>query len=88
MVRIDLETPKNLERWNVYAGERVPFIYGNEIKSDGTYYWIDAYSERIEDIREELGLHIFRVGYRRYHITLGNTKEDESSSLDKNIGPL
>ncbi len=83
VVRMDLETPKNLEKWNVYAGERVPFIYENEIKSDGTYYWINVYSERIEDIREELGLNIFRLGYRRYHITLGNTKEDESSSLDK-----
>jgi len=74
VVRLEKETPQ-IEFWGKHEGEKVPFEYDAAIKSDGIYYFLDAYSKRIGDIREELGLSRYRVGFRSYHISLGNIKE-------------
>lgn len=77
VVRTDKETPKNMDVWNKYAGEVISFTYDNEVKTDGTYFYLRAYSDRVGDIREELGLPRFRFNdleKNSYHITIGNSK--------------
>ena len=68
-------------RWGgTREGEEVAFTYSPEVQIDETYYWLNAWSSRLEDVREELGLprsdwyteppdhsHCF-------HATIGNTK--------------
>lgn len=71
VVRV-FESP-NLDLWGKYEGEIIPFEYLPLIKFDGTYYYLDAYSNRVGDIREELGLPRFRMN-DSYHITIGNIK--------------
>lgn len=61
---------------NKYDGESVSIEYSGEIKCGGSYYWLDCYSVDIENIRKELGLLEFRAGFDRFHITIGNTKND------------
>jgi len=76
VVRTGKETPVNMEVWGKYDGEKVPFTYNSDIATDGNYFFLDARSERIGDIREELGLPRFRFNdiSKQYHITLGNVK--------------
>lgn len=81
IVRENKESPKNMEFWGKYQGEKVEFFYNNDIQTDGVYFWLDALSEDIGKIREELGLSKFRDdrgfgGNLRsaYHITIANTK--------------
>ena len=75
-----IEVPTNLEAWGKYEGEKVSFEYEPQIKFDAPYYYLDAWSDRIGDIREELGLPRFRhtdlgkAPFQSYHITLGNIK--------------
>lgn len=70
VVRLDVEQP-NIENWGKYEGEKIAIEYENIIRNDERHWWIDVYSERIGEIRQELGLGKFRVGYRRYHLTIG-----------------
>lgn len=79
VVRLRLETAKNMDVWNRYNLETVPFIYDTEVHFDGTYFYLNVQSEKIGDIREELGLPRFRFGElgadkRCYHISIGNVK--------------
>ena len=79
VVRLRLENAKNLDVWNKYQGEEVLFEYDNKVCFDGTYFYLNVQSNRIGDIREELGLPRFRFGdlgadKRCYHITIGNCK--------------
>lgn len=79
VVRLRLETAKNMEVWNKYNGELVPFSYDSAIRFDGTYFYLNVQSERIGDIREELGLPRFRFGdlgadKRCYHVSIANVK--------------
>lgn len=73
------ETPN--EHWGKYENEVVEFTYGNHIYHDEVYWWLNAYSNRLEEIRLELGLPVDSPytrppdGMKRtFHITLGNTK--------------
>jgi len=75
VVRIPpIEVIKNEEAWGKYEGEKISFIYNGEIKFESPYFFIEAWSERIGDIREELGLPRFRQSFTSYHITVGNVK--------------
>ena len=81
VVRKGKETPTNMEFWGKHEGKIITFKYKTEIKSDNTYYWLDAYSDDIGSIREELGLTFYRDDtlfggskHNEYHITLGNIK--------------
>lgn len=79
VVRLRLETAEKLDAWNKYNLEVVPFVYDNEVHFDGTYFYLNVQSDRIGDIREELGLPRFRFGdlgaeKRCYHVSIGNVK--------------
>lgn len=49
--------PPNKGLWNKYAKERIPFEYTNRVyRVNDIFFCVDAYSERLEQIRLELGL--------------------------------
>jgi hypothetical protein len=76
--------------WGHYEGQEVPVYYHPQIRyvpwsteKPWTYYWLDAYSQDLERIREELGLSNHNKYNdeppptpftRRFHITIANTK--------------
>lgn len=81
IVRNKKETPVNMENWGKYEGRLINFQYNPYIYYDGIYFWLDAYSSEIEEIRLELGLPRFRddrnfggILRQEYHITIANTK--------------
>ena len=51
------------------------------IHNDELYYWLNIYSEELEEIRSELGLLPYGDvtespdGRHRFHLTLGNLKK-------------
>jgi len=75
------EIPLNLEYWGKYEGEELEFEYENVVYNGTVYYWLNAFSNRLDEIRLELGLPVSSEytrppdGYTKcYHITIGNTK--------------
>lgn len=64
--------------WRAYEGERILFEYIPEIRVGDVFFWLEVYSERLGDIREELGLSRMGPGARPpdekdcFHTTLGN----------------
>lgn len=75
------ETPPKIEFWGKYEGEFVTFSYDNYIQNGKVYYWLNAFSKRLEEIREELGLPVDSPYTRppdglakTFHITIGNLK--------------
>jgi len=79
VVRPKYEKVRNTNFWNKYENEVIEYYYDGKINFDGTYFYLNAHSDRIGDIREELGLPRFRFGdlgstKKCYHITIGNIK--------------
>lgn len=79
VIRKTILEPSDL--WGKYEGESVQFYYSNNIRRDNWYYWLDAYSQRLEEILAELGLPLRNMYYnpignfrRTFHITIGNQK--------------
>lgn len=78
--RIGKEVPKNLDVWGKYHGKTIDLKYMSWVRNDERYYWIDAFSYGLENIREELGLIVPSLtkpilDYKRtFHITIGNVK--------------
>jgi hypothetical protein len=74
------EVPPNLNVWGKYQGTEIAFEYEPFIYNDELYYWLNAYSPTLEEIRVELGLPTLSEftrspdGKHRFHITIGNTK--------------
>lgn len=74
------ETPPRMEFFGAHEGEMIFFDYDTEIHHDETYYWLNAYSFRLEQVREELGLPVTSEYTRPpdgrwcFHITIGNLK--------------
>lgn len=71
----------NMEYWGKYENEQIEFEYSNYVHNGTVYWWLNAFSARLEEIRVELGLYIHDKftqppeGYlKTFHITLGNTK--------------
>jgi 2'-5' RNA ligase len=65
--------------WGKYEGESVEFSYDNKIYFDETYIWLEVHSERLMNIRTELGLYPSRTHPDSpndfcFHITIGNFK--------------
>lgn len=60
--------------WGKHHGMVINVQYEDQIQEDDTYYWLNAYSEQVGDIREELGLPRIRDGFNCYHLTIGNKK--------------
>ena len=80
VVRKEIVKPR-MEFWGKYEGETIDFCYSNEVRNSEVYYWLDVWSLRLEEIREELGLpneSLFikpKDGFKKtFHITLGNFK--------------
>jgi hypothetical protein len=73
--------PVDSPHWGKYEGEMVTFHYENIVHHGQVYYWLDAFSNRLEDIRVELGLSVSSEYTRPpdlfekvFHITIGNLK--------------
>ena len=60
----------NTHLWGRYEGERIDFKYNPEINTNDEYFWMEVQCQRIEDIREELGLK--RKIIYPWHLTVGN----------------
>jgi hypothetical protein len=81
VVRIHKEVPKNLEHWGKYNNKKIKFAYSGMIHDGTVYWWLNAFSTELEDIRLELGLPV-RSEYtlppegftKCFHITLSNKK--------------
>jgi hypothetical protein len=58
--------------WGKYHNEIVTFEYEPTVYNDDIYYWIQAKSLRLEEIRKEFGL--TPIPYWPYHATIGNLK--------------
>lgn len=76
------EVPPNIEFWGKYEGEEVDFAYDNVVHHSATYWWLNCFSKRLEEIRLELGLPVNSPytlppeGFAKcFHSTIGNTKE-------------
>lgn len=81
------EQPPNMNLWGKYDGLPVDFYYDGIIHSGTVYWWLNAFSVRLEEIRLELGLPVSSPytlppdGFGKcFHITLGNQKSTKSSS--------
>ena len=75
------ETPPQTVYWGMHEGEIIDFMYEPWIYNDETYWWLNTFSTRLEDIRFELGLPVSSPytlppsGFVKcFHCTLGNTK--------------
>ena len=42
--------------WGKYQGEEVKFVYSSILEEGKGFHWFNAWSKRLEEIREELGL--------------------------------
>jgi hypothetical protein len=60
--------------WGYRDGDLIDIQYDGVIQYGPVYFWIDAYSDEIADIRMKLGLPIYRGDFTAYHITVGNKK--------------
>ena len=66
-------------RWGEYDGQSLTVQVMDGVETDGTYFWLDCFSDEVGYIRRSLGLRTFRDDYRyniynTYHITVGNVK--------------
>lgn len=75
------ETPLvNLDSWGANEGVIVQFSYSPEVHDDGKYYWLNALSQDLINVRAEYGLPASSLksrppdGTETFHITIGNTK--------------
>lgn len=81
VVRIHKEKPKNMKFWGLYEGDKIEFYYSTYIHEGSVYWWLNAFSVRLEEIRRELGLPVTSEytkppeGFIKcFHITLANKK--------------
>lgn len=67
--------------WKKHQGEKIEFEYSPEVfrqdnETGPNHFWyIDVWSERLNEIREELGFKIVFEGGKeiKYHLTIGRT---------------
>ena len=83
IVRTKKEVPANLDLWGKHEGRKILIDYDPYIYYVQPYFYLNAQSNEIGDIREELGLPRFRddrafggVLRYEYHITIANTKQN------------
>lgn len=78
------ETPINIDMWGKYDALPLTFEYESFIYNDELYYWLNAYSAELEEIRIELGLTKMSDITRppdhsnKFHITIGNLKNSRT----------
>lgn len=74
------EVPPNIGKWKLREGEEVEFEYDSAVRNGVVYWWLDAYSDRLTEVRLELGLPPYSEFTKPpdakncFHITIGNTK--------------
>ena len=74
------EIPPNINVWYKYHGSEIQFEYDSIIYNGEVYFWLNAYSPVLEEIRLELGLQNLSQytrspdGRHRFHITIANMK--------------
>lgn len=75
--------PPNKQHWKKYNGLVVPFTYTNRIyRVNNWFFCVDAYSTKLEEIREELGLS--RLPPFGFHITIARiNKIYAEASVDR-----
>jgi hypothetical protein len=56
VIRPEFDIPSKIEYWGRYEGEVVDFVYSPYIEWGKGFYWFNAWSKRLEIVREELGL--------------------------------
>ncbi len=61
----------DFSRLDRYKGVKIQFKYNNLIWTNGQAFWLDCWSNDLDEIREELGLLP-----RRLHLTIGNIKNE------------
>lgn len=61
--------PPNPSAWKKYKSEQIDFEYTNRIYRKHWFFCVDAYSKRLEEIREELGLP--KLPPAGFHLTIG-----------------
>ncbi len=73
--------PEFIQFWGKYEGEIINFFYNPIIQQDDNYFWLDVYSQRLEEIRKELGLWVvarFTIPpppfVKTWHFTIANRK--------------
>jgi len=80
VIRKDHILVEKLYIWGKHESQEVSFIYGDQIKTDGLYFWLTVYSQKLEEIRLELGLPLWNEiekpqGFRQsFHMTIANKK--------------
>lgn len=83
VVRIHKEFPPNKEFWGKYENKKIKFSYSPILHEGTVYWWLNAFSLELEDIRKELGLPV-RSEYtlppegftKCFHITICNKKRE------------
>jgi hypothetical protein len=82
VVRAGVDVVGKMLYWDDYEGEVVEFMYDPYPLNGNGYYWVNAWSKRMEAIRSELGLEnvskyaLRPTGYNKtFHITIGKYEE-------------
>ena len=80
LVRLGRESPC-LTDWLYRDGERVELRYLPLIHYRAPYFYLEAFSPEMGEIRLRLGLPEYREGFSCYHITIANTKRLAGSAV-------
>ena len=87
-----IEIVPNREPWGRHEGRIITFEYSGEICYEYPYYYLEAWSQDLNEIRIELGMTPFRIRGAKmlncFHLTIGNVKgqEGELNGLLCNYG--
>jgi hypothetical protein len=75
------ELPPKMQFWREHQDEQIEFAYEPYQQNDETYWWLNVFCVRLEEIRLELGLPVSSPytlppsGFAKcFHMTIGNTK--------------
>lgn len=82
VVRPGVDTVGKIRYWGDYENEEVEFIYSPYLENGRGFYWFNAWSKRLEQVRTELGLFnvskypLIPKGYdKTFHCTVGRYTE-------------
>ena len=80
-------TIPNQHLWKKHQGENIKFTYSNRVYHINNWFFcVDAYSERLEEIRTELGLS--KTPPYGFHVTIGRVNKQYLTSLLPAIAKL
>lgn len=79
LVRNEEPDVEHKHLWDAYAGEAIEFHYCGPVKDNyskeryRSFYWVDVFCPRMDEIRKELGLGVPSCGY---HLTVGSSENE------------